>query len=97
MLPLLYVGIISSSLSFSVSHFITREVLRYCYEREINKKNTSPKKDSLVRFDKTVTIQIVPSVLDRSSNTLNSLWYTSTDYDRFKLDYISGLTKYNSV
>ena len=97
MLPLLYVGIISSSLSFSVSHFITREVLRYCYEREINKKNTSPKKDSLVRFDKTVTIQVVPSVLDRSCNTLNDLWYTTSDYDRFKIDYISGLTKYKSV
>lgn len=96
MIPLIYVGIISFLSSFTVSHFTTRELLRYKYEQEMYETFIEPKKDSLVRFNKVIKVRTIPSVKDLSSNTLSSLWYQSNDYYKFHLEY-SLAEKYNSI
>jgi hypothetical protein len=90
MIPLLYVGVLSLLSSFSVSHFITSEYLRYTY--------VEPKKKLIVKFDKIIRVRTIPSVRSLSSNTLNKLWYTGRDYARFKQEYINNMvTKYNTI
>ena len=96
MVPLIYVGIISFLSSFTVSHFTTRELLRYKYEQEMYEKAIEPKKDSLVKFNNIIKVQTIPSVKDLSTNTLSSLWYQSNDYYKFQIQ--NSLTaKYNSI
>ena len=82
MIPIVYVGIISFFSSFSISHVITREYLRYSYEKEIYKANYTKK--SLVKFNKYVAFKEIPSIKEISSNSLNELWYSSQDYEIFK-------------
>lgn len=96
MIPLLYVGIISFISSFTVSHFTTRELLRYKYEETIYEKVIQPEKKSLVKFDKAIKVRTIPSIKDMSSNTLSNLWYQSNDYYKFQLEY-SLTAKYNSI
>lgn len=94
MIPIVYVGIISFFSSFSISHVITREYLRYSYEKEIYKENYTKK--SLVKFNKYVAFKEIPSIKEISSNSLNELWYSSQDYEIFKKEYLL-YNKYKSI
>ena len=94
MIPIVYVGIISFFSSFSISHVITREYVRYSYEKEIYKENYTKK--SLVKFNKYVAFKEIPSIKEISSNSLNELWYSSQDYEIFKKEYLL-YNKYKSI
>jgi hypothetical protein len=94
MIPIVYVGIISFFSSFSISNVITREYLRYTYEKEIYKEDYTKK--SLVKFNKYVAFKEIPSIKEISSNSLNELWYSSQDYEIFKKEYLL-YNKYKSI
>jgi hypothetical protein len=94
MIPIVYVGIISFFSSFSISHVITRECLRYSYEQQIYKEDYTKK--SLVKFNKYVSFKEIPSIKEISSNSLTELWYNSQDYEKFKKEYMLD-NKYNSI
>ena len=94
MIPILYLGIISFFSSFSISHVITREYLRYRYEQELYKENYTKK--SSVKFNKYVAFKEIPSIKEISSNSLSELWYSSQDYDFFKKEYLLH-NKYKSI
>jgi hypothetical protein len=94
MIPIVYVGIISFFSSFSISNVITREYLRYTYEKEIYKEDYTKK--SLVKFNKYVAFKEIPSIKEISSNSLNKLWYSSQDYEIFKKEYLL-YNKYKSI
>ena len=94
MIPIVYASIISFLSSFSISHVITREYLRYIYEQEIYKENYTKK--SLVKFNKYVAFKEIPSIKDISSNSLSELWYKREDYELFKKEYMLH-NKYNSI
>ena len=94
MIPILYLGIISFFSSFSISHVITREHLRYRYEQELYKENYTKK--SSVKFNKYVAFKEIPSIKEISSNSLSELWYSSQDYDFFKKEYLLH-NKYKSI
>ena len=96
MIPLLYVGVISFISSFSISNFITREYLRntYTYVHEVN--NVISDKNSLVKFDRYITVKTIPSIKDISSNSISELWYNREEYDVVKKNYILS-NKHNSI
>ena len=94
MIPIVYVGIITFFSSFSISNVITREYLRYTYEKEIYKEDYTKK--SLVKFNKYVAFKEIPSIKEISSNSLNELWYSSQDYEIFKKEYLL-YNKYKSI
>jgi hypothetical protein len=94
MIAIVYVGIISFFSSFSISNVITREYLRYTYEKEIYKEDYTKK--SLVKFNKYVAFKEIPSIKEISSNSLNELWYSSQDYEIFKKEYLL-YNKYKSI
>ena len=80
MLPLLFVGIISFISSFSVSHFASREMLTYTYNKDICPSKTNSK----VKFNYEILVRYIPTRESISSGTLTNLWYTKNDYDVFK-------------
>ena len=98
MLPLLYVGIISFVSSFSISNFFTREILRHIYEKQIELSNNSfildnyliPNIYSKVKFNYKIRVIYIPTRQNISSNSLNKLWYTKNDYDKFKKNFLES-------
>ncbi len=99
MLPLLYIGISTFTLSFSVSNFITSEFLRNRFENLIiarREKLIKPKSMSKVKFNHEIKVRYIPTRSSLSSSTLSQLWYSNNDYKYFKKLY-SIETKYNSI
>ena len=86
MIPLFYAGIITFFTSFSISNLITREYLRYIYDKKL--KEELYKKKSLVNFNKYIRVKEIPSIMDISSNSLSELWYNKDDYELFKKEHI---------
>ncbi len=85
MIPLIYIGFISFMSSFTLSHFITNEYLRNSFEVE----STESKKDSKVTFNKEIECRVIAHISNLSSNTIDQLWYSKKDYDKFKNNYIT--------
>ena len=96
MISLLFIGIFSFVSSFTVSHITTREILRYNIEEYVSQLKPILKNSSLVKFNTTVRVRMIPSIKDLSSNTLSNLWYNSNDYERFRIHH-SLTRKYNSI
>lgn len=99
MLPLIYVGLITFISSFTLTHSITREILRFNFERKI--EDSKPKIDdfkqnSKVKFKTDINVRYIPSRTNLSTTTLNKLWYTNKDYEIFKINY-QKLKKHNSI
>ena len=92
MIPLIYIGFSSFFLSFTISHSVTREYLRYTYEIKLK----DLKKDSKVKFNNKVNFKIISPISNISSNTLEKLWYKKEDYQEFKNEFIK-LKRYNSI
>ena len=85
MIPLIYIGFISFMSSFTLSHFITNEYLRNSFEVE----SAESKKDSKVTFNKEIECRVIAHISNLSSNTIDQLWYSKKDYDKFKNNYIT--------
>lgn len=99
MIFLIYIGITSFSLSFTISNFITREILRNRYEVEIYEKKDKKldiKNLSKVKFNKEIKVRYIPSRQILSPKTLSELWYNQNDFNTFKNNY-KFETKYNSI
>ena len=97
MIFLIYIGITSFSLSFTISNFITREILRNRFESELyEEKNLKSKSLSKVKFNTKIKIRYIPSRQMLSPNTLSELWYNQNDFNTFKKSYMFE-TKYNSI
>lgn len=97
MIFLIYIGITSFSLSFTISNFITREILRNRFESEIyEEKNLKSKSLSKVKFNTKIKVRYIPSRQILSPNTLSDLWYNQRDFDIFKKNYLFE-KKYNSI
>ena len=92
MLPLIYVGVFCFISSFTVSHSITREYLRYTIENHVEET----KKDSKVKFNTEVRYKLITPISNISSDTIDKLWYKNEDYKKFKNDFIK-LKRYNSI
>ena len=92
MFPLLYIGITCFAGTFSVTHFVTREILKHKFESHLfHKKNKSK-----VKFKKKIEVEYVASRQNLSSRTLNNLWYSKKDYENFKTNYLKS-RKYRSI
>lgn len=97
MIFLIYMGITSFSLSFTISNFVTREILRNRYEVEIYEEmNNKTKNLSKVKFNKEIKVRFIPSRQFLSPKTLSELWYNQNDFNTFKKNYLME-TKYNSI
>lgn len=99
MLPLIYIGITSFTLSYVTSNFITREILRNRHYYEINQeieKKLQPKALSKVKFNQEIRVRYIPTRECLSSNTLSNLWYSKQDFINFKRNYIFE-KKYRSI
>ena len=99
MIPLIYLGFISFVSSFSISHFITKEYLRSNFVIQ----PAESKKNSKVKFNTEIKFRRINHNSCLSPNTINKLWYTKKDYEKFKDDYekLKGhyekFKKYNSI
>ena len=89
MIPLFYIGVISFFGSFSISNFITREILRK--KMFNNNYQEDVKYDSKVKFNNEVRYLVIPSVRQLSSNNIKELWYSDDDYRKFKIEIINGV------
>ena len=99
MIPLLYLGITSFSLSFAVANFVTSEILRNRFESFIQRqqmKKKQPKTNSKVKFNHEIKVRYIPTRESLSSNTLSSLWYSKHDLNTFKHNYLFD-KKYKSI
>jgi hypothetical protein len=92
MIPIIYIGIFSFFSSFTISHSVTREYLRYTFDIKIEES----KKDSKVKFNNEVKFKIITPISNISSNTLDRLWYKKEDYHKFKKEFLK-LKRYNSI
>ena len=78
MFPFILWGISSFTLSFTLSNFITREILRNRLENEIYaEKELSLQKKTLykVKFNKEIRVRYIPTIQSLSPNTVSDLWY----------------------
>lgn len=89
MVPIIYIGVISFFGSFSISNFITREILRAKMLDDNNNQNL--KFNSKVKFNNEVRYLVIPSVRQLSSNNIKELWYSDDDYRKFKIEIINGV------
>ena len=96
MIPIIYIGFFSFLSSFTISHSVTREYLRYTYEIEIENLKKNLKKDSKVKFNNEVKFKIITPISNISSNTLDKLWYKKEDYHKFKKEFLK-LKRYKSI
>ena len=97
MIFLIYMGVTSFTLSFTISNFVTREILRNRFESELyEEKNLKSKSLSKVKFNTKIKVRYIPSRQILSPNTLSELWYNQNDFNTFKKSYMFE-TKYNSI
>jgi hypothetical protein len=97
MLPLIYLGITSFTLSFTISNFLTSEILRNRFKSKIKQeKRLQPKSLSKVKFNQEIKVRYIPTRECLSSNTLSNLWYSNQDLTTFKHNYLFE-KKYKSI
>tara|TARA_Y100000991_G_scaffold126246_1_gene95068 strand:+ start:114 stop:413 length:300 start_codon:yes stop_codon:yes gene_type:complete len=99
MVPLIFLGISSFTLSFTISNFITSEILRNRFENEIYTERElflPQKKLSKVRFNKEIRVRYIPTIDSLCPNTLYDLWYNKNDLRIFKHNYLF-YKKYKSI
>jgi hypothetical protein len=97
MLPLIYLGITSFTLSFTISNFLTSEILRNRFKSKIKQeKRLQSKSLSKVKFNKEIKVRYIPTRECLSSNTLSNLWYSNQDLTTFKHNYLFE-KKYKSI
>ena len=99
MFPFILWGISSFTLSFTLSNFITREILRNRLENEIYaEKELSLQKKTLykVKFNKEIRVRYIPTIQSLSPNTVSDLWYNQDDLRIFQHNYLFD-KKYKSI
>ena len=99
MFPLILLGISSFTLSFTISNFITSEILRNRFENQMyTEKELSVQKKNLskVKFNKEIRVRYIPTIQSLSPNTVSELWYNKNDFQIFKHNYLFD-KKYKSI
>ena len=99
MVPLIFLGISSFTLSFTISNFITSEILRNRFENEIytERELSLPQKTiSKVKFNKEIRIRYIPTIQSLSPKTISNIWYNKNDFKIFKHNYLFD-KKYKSI
>ena len=96
MFPLIYIGLLSFSCSFAITHNLVREYLRFKFQNELKEEHKNNIKRKSIKFNEKITVHYIESKSSLSKKTLNDLWYNKKDYKFFKKKYIkSGI--YNSI
>ena len=84
MIPFLYIGLMSFSSSFIISYSVTKEVLKIRFDLSTLETIVESKNDSKVKFKKEIRFRTIPNRYNISENSLNELWYSRDDYEKFK-------------
>ena len=99
MMPFILLGVSSFTLSFTISNFITREILRNGFENEIYaERELSLQKNTIskVKFNNEIRVRYIPTIDSLSPNTVSALWYNQNDFRIFKHNYLFD-KKYKSI
>lgn len=79
----IFVFVSSFIISYISSYSITTEILRYC----MNHQSISNDK-KIVNFKNEISIFVIPSIAELSSDNIKELWYTREEYKKFKVESI---------